>query len=97
MLNQIALLKHFFDTLWEYDPQKNQVYIYHDVRLPDFCDQRIDYPILYQMHLEQYVYWEDIALWEKYLSPEILQKFVSEDKEEIRFCVRMKNTQNFLK
>lgn len=97
MLNQIALLKHFFDTLWEYDPQTNQVYIYHDMILPDFCDQRIDYPFLYQMHLEQYVYWEDRALWEKYLSSKNLQKFVSEDKEEIRFCVRMKNAQNFLK
>lgn len=63
MLNQVALLKHFCDTLWKYDPASGKVYVYHDVMLPELCGQWVDYLTLYQEHLERYVYKEDINIW----------------------------------
>jgi len=62
MLNQIALLKHFCDTIWEYDPVTERIYVYHDTMLPNSAGQWVDYRPLFEEHLDKYVYWEDAAI-----------------------------------
>lgn len=89
MLNQVALLKHFCDTLWEYDPEKERVYIYHEALMPELCWQWIDYPPLYRKHLEKYVYWEDKNIWKRYMSAEALKDFLDSSLDEMEFSVRI--------
>lgn len=62
MLDQIAFLKHFCSTLWEYSPDTRQVKIYHDDLFPELCDRQIDYPEFYRLHLEHYIHREDCGI-----------------------------------
>lgn len=91
MLNQVALLKHFCDTLWEYDPAKESVYIYHETLKPELCWQWIDYRPLYQEHLENYIYWEDENIWKRYMSAEALKEFIDGPLDETTFSVRIEH------
>lgn len=94
MLNQVALLKHFCDTLWEYDPVKERVYIYHEILEPELCWQWVDYHSVYQEHLEKHVYWEDKNIWERYMSAEALKEFLDSPLDETEFSVRMEYKEN---
>lgn len=94
MLKQVALLKHFCDTVWEYDVCKNQIYIYYDTMFPELCGKWVDYNKMYQQHLTDYVYREDIAIWQQYMSPENLRDFQQSNEEEVQFCVRIENTES---
>lgn len=94
MLNQVALLKHFCDTLWKYDPVSGRVYVYHDIMMPELCGQWVDYLSLYQEHLEQYVCKEDVDIWKRYMAPESLEKFMQGDSDETNFYIRMEQKQN---
>ena len=92
MLKQITLLKHFCDSLWEYDPETERVYIYHDCALPELCGQWMDYHALYQKHLEHFIYREDLGIWKRYMSAESLREFLHTGPEENSFFVRMEDT-----
>lgn len=96
MLDQIVLLKHFCDTLWEYDPVTEQVYVYHDNMLIELCGKWNDYRTLYQEHLDYFVYREDIEIWKQYMSPDALKGFLDGDTNEIGFLVRMEHTKSGL-
>lgn len=91
MLNQIAMLKHFCEALWEYDPQKEQLYIHYDKIFPEICDQWMESGILFKKYQQQYVCKEDGVIWEHYLSSNFLNEFASEDENETQFSVRMKD------
>lgn len=94
MLNQVALLKHFCDTLWEYDPVKEKVYIYHETLKPELCWEWMDYRPLYQEHLENYVYCEDKTIWKRYMSAEALKEFFDSSLDETGFSIRMKHKED---
>lgn len=96
MLNKIALFKHFFDALWEYDPQTKRLFMYHDRMLTDACNQWVDYKEIYTEHLNHFVYWEDIGEWEENMSIAALEDFLKSDLEEVHFSVRIKNDKNEL-
>lgn len=91
MLNQIAMLKHFCEALWEYDPQKEQLYIHYDKIFPEICDQWMESGILFKKYQQQYVCKEDMVIWEHYLSSNFLNEFASGDENETQFSVRMKD------
>lgn len=96
MLNQVSLLKHFCDTLWEYDPAEERVYIYHDTMVPELCGQWVAYRALYEDHLKRFVYREDVGIWKRYMSPEAFLRFLDENAEESGFVVRMEHTNSGL-
>lgn len=96
MLNQVELFKHFCDTIWEYDPNTANIYIYHDTMVPEEAGRWMDYRLIYQEHMDKYVYREDIDIWKRYMSPESLEKFFYGKLNEINFTVRMENTKSGL-
>ena len=96
MLSQVELFKHFCDTIWEYDPQNVNIYIYHDTMVPEECGRWMEYRSLYQEHMEKYVYREDLDIWKRYMSPEALEEFFHSSLNEINFSVRMQNTKSGL-
>ena len=89
MLKRIALLRQFCDTVWEYQGDSNQLYIYYDGVTPGFCDTCQPYDKVYQLYQKEYVYSEDISIWEKYMSPENLREFLDSDEEERHFEIRV--------
>ncbi len=96
MLSQVELFKHFCDTIWEYDPQNEKVYIYHDTMVPEESGRWMEYGPLYQEHREKFVYPKDLDIWKRYMSPEALEDFKNSGLKESSFSVRMQNTRSGL-
>ena len=92
MLNQIALLKHFCDTICEYDPETERIYFYHDAITPRLCGQWDDYRTLYELYLNRYVCKADADVWKRHLSPEALHEFLQSTMNEDSFSVQMEHT-----
>ena len=91
MLKRIALLRQFCDTVWEYQGDSNQLYIYYDSVTPEFCDTCQPYEEVYELYRKEYVYSEDVSIWEKYMSPENLREFLNSDEEERHFEIRVEH------
>ncbi|MGO5542957.1 GGDEF domain-containing protein [Blautia sp. HCP3S3_H10_1] len=92
MLEKITFFKKIFDTVWEYHKDSNQLYVHYDSALPEYCNTRVLYDEMYKLYTEEYVYKEDLAVWERYMSSENLNKFLQGDKEEGDFEFRMEHT-----
>lgn len=91
MIKGMALFRRFCDNVWEYDASVNEVYVYHNKRMPELSGQRIAYEALYEMYLESYICSEDSGIWEYYMSAQSLQNFLKRKKEEEHFFVRSKH------
>ena len=89
MLKRIALLRQFCDTVWEYQGNSNQLYIYYDGVTPELCDTCQPYEKIYELYRKEFVYSEDIPIWEKYMSPENLREFLESREDERHFEIRV--------
>ena len=87
MLQEFKLLKKFCNTLWEYNPKNNQLYIHHDIMFPDLENAWHEYTPIYQEHTDTYIDHEDLQIWKHYMSPEQLQKFYVDGPEEAHFYI----------
>ncbi len=58
MEKQMELLRRFCDTIWEYDTEKNEIYIYQDTEKPE-SGKWNRYDDIYMVYLEEYVHGED--------------------------------------
>ena len=92
MLEKITFFKKIFDTVWEFNREDHQLHVYYDSALLEYCDTCVPYEEMYQLYVDEYVYKEDLALWERYMSSENLIKFLQDDREEIDFEFRMEHT-----
>lgn len=92
MLKKIALLRKFSDTVWEYQGDSNQLYIYHDGITPQFCETWQNYEEIFELYKKEYIYKEDIGIWEKNMSSASLKNFLQSGQEEIEFEIRVEHS-----
>lgn len=90
MQNIPGLMKHFCDALWEYDLEKNQIYLHFDGMTPQLCGQWRDYRELSRIYREQYVHPIDLDIWDSFVSEEKLRGFGEKEGEELHFFMRFK-------
>ncbi len=88
MLNGIALFRQFCDAVWEYRPDTNLVYIYHDTITPELCGSWRPYTDIFTLYRDKYICREDLAVWQVYLSPEALYSFAYGERESQHFFLR---------
>ena len=92
MLEKITFFKKIFDTVWEYHRDSNQLYVHYDSALPEYCNTCVSYDEMYELYIKEYVYKEDLTVWERYMSSENLKKFLQDDRAEMEFEFRMEHT-----
>ena len=92
MLNKITFLRKLFDTIWEYNATSNQLFVYYDSAMPELNNSWQSYETTYQLYKEEYVYKDDIEIWEQYMSSANLKKFLLDDRAELEFEIRMEHT-----
>lgn len=92
MSKQMELLRRFCDAIWEYDTEKNQVYIYQDEEKTEAGSWN-GYDEVYMVYLEEYVHGEDREVWKNHMSPEYLKKFYESQMQEDHFFVRTEHEQ----
>lgn len=91
MLNGMVLFKRFCDNVWEYNSTTNEVYIYHNNRIPELCGQSYEYESFHVMYQEQFICSEDVNLWQYYMSSQSLRNFLKSGKEEEHFFIHTKH------
>ncbi len=74
------MLRKLSEAVWEYDPDRNQVYIYHDNMTPGLCGKWSDYGEIFALYRDQYVHHLDRHIWEKQLAPAFLEELCREKK-----------------
>lgn len=91
MLKGIKLFKRFCDNVWEYDIPSGQIFMHHSTTMPELCGVWRSYDERYLEHKENYVYAEDIGIWEHYMSKENLSRLLKKENGEEHFFVRTKH------
>lgn len=91
MIQFPTLIKKFCDALLEYDPETKKLYWYHSERKPDLCNRWSDHEEIYEMYRERYVCRDDLDIWERFLSPENIERFAQGSTAEEHFYIRFEN------
>ena len=91
MLTEARAFKRFCDAIWEYHADTNQIYVHHDRTTPEVCGEWKDYEELYRLYREQYVYREDVEIWQQYMNPNHLREFLNREDQEDHFFVRIEH------
>lgn len=90
MSREMALIKRFCNTVWEYDASVNQIYIHRSHREPEACDSWRSYEEYYLRYRDTYIRKEDADIWEHYMLPEHLKEFLKGEREDEHFLLRTK-------
>lgn len=91
MLTEVEVFKRFCDAIWEYHADTNQIYIHHDRTTPEVCGKWKNYEEIYRLYQDQYVYREDVEIWQQYMNPEHLKQFLEKKDKEDHFFVRIEH------
>lgn len=88
-----SVLHHYMDACWEYQPDTNQVLVYHDSLTPEFSGVPKDFDLLSDHYLENYVPDTDRETWEHFMTGEGLRQFAQSDSNSQCFYLRLSNEQ----
>lgn len=93
MMKIPPLINKFCDAVWEYDADTNQVYLYYDDMTPELCNQWLCYDTINEIYQKNYISSLDLGIWQYFLTPEGLRRFLNGAKEEEHFYIRFEHTQ----
>ena len=87
------ILKIYCDTVWEYDKNKNEIYVFHDSYFPKSIGKRCSAEEMYNFY-KPMIFPGDVDVWDKNLSEAALCSFLDSDKDVSKFELRLKIDEN---
>ena len=91
-MNIPHLILHFCDSVWEYRVSTNEVFFHHDTMDPALCGQWMPYDTVDRHYQAEHIYPLDLAIWQRYLTPEAIRRFYAGTDKEAHFYLRLQNT-----
>lgn len=91
-MNIPQLLLRFCDAVWEYRVSTNEVFFHYDTMDPALCGQWIPYDTVDRHYQAEHVYPLDLAIWQRYLTPEAIRLFYAGTEKKAHFYLRLQNT-----
>lgn len=95
-MNIPNLVLHFCDAVWEYRVSTNEVFFHYDTMDPALCGQWMTYDTVDRHYQAEHIYPLDLAIWQRYLTPEAIRRFYAGTEEEAHFYLRLQNTEKGL-
>ncbi len=84
-------MKHGWDTIWEYDADKNQIYIHCGSLFPQLHGTWTDADEIGRLIKDGYLFSIDYKVWDSHLTGEALRKFCNSGKQSDEFTLRFTN------
>ena len=83
-----ALLRHYCDSIWEYDAELKKIHILYDTMFPDMENAWYDTYALFNFYNDSCLFGADVKTWRNNLGNDALNEFLRSDEEQRRFELR---------
>ena len=83
-------LRHYCDLIWEYDLNKNKLFIHYDRIIPECENRWYGVEEIASLVKNEYLFEVDRPAWEKYLNKDYLLSLFDSNVEETEFFLRFK-------
>ncbi len=87
-------MKHGWDTIWEYDAEKNQIYIHSGFLFPNLRGAWHGTDELGRQIKSGYLFSIDYKVWDSHLTGKALRSFFDSEKQSDEFTLRFTNKNN---
>lgn len=92
--NKNTLMKYGWDTIWEYDVDKNSIFVHCDFLLPGVCGSWHSVDELEKTVKDGYLFSVDYRVWDMYLTEKALKSFCADEQPIEEFTLRFVNGKN---